>query len=397
MRYARPEFLNDLASDTPLPMIVDAELGMPLDMGKWECLWEPDADDSALNPDPANLPMLDPKDQALLLDPSNSLGSFNVGASGSGTSTPTTVPHVTWLRKTEYLSRDSSFRSSQHTEHKPIPEAPIDVSRSAQIRDIEASFASATDNFDLTTLRHPNKPNVTAVESYEVLPDASIWANAYDLFRFSERPGDRPRPPEEDDPRLDCAVLRPMEAEGDHFLAYYLTKGDDTATEFKNARLARPVNADQDEEPTTFHFVRDYEVVRVEQEVPNEFLLVLDEGDMDVKDFIPDTDVKPSQPRAKGAYYKNIERKMLLKKKRVNSYDQITKKWHMIKVQHTKMDDDEAKEREEAAAEVTDPNYLLGAMDADAEGEVLDAEGEVDTEEQVDAEGEVDPLDVLGD
>lgn len=46
MRYARPEFLNDLASDTPLPMIVDAELGMPLDMGKWECLWEPDADDS---------------------------------------------------------------------------------------------------------------------------------------------------------------------------------------------------------------------------------------------------------------------------------------------------------------------------------------------------------------
>lgn len=82
------------------------------------------------------------------------------------------------------------------TPSKPIPEAPIDVSRSAQIRDIEASFASATDNFDLTTLRHPNKPNVTAVESYEVLPDASIWANAYDLFRFSERPGDRPRPPE---------------------------------------------------------------------------------------------------------------------------------------------------------------------------------------------------------
>ena len=46
MRYARPEFLNDIASDTPLPMIVDAECGMPLDLGKWECLWEPDADDS---------------------------------------------------------------------------------------------------------------------------------------------------------------------------------------------------------------------------------------------------------------------------------------------------------------------------------------------------------------
>ena len=52
--------------------------------------------------------------------------------------------------------------------------------------------------------------------------------------------------------------------------------------------------------------------------MPNEFLLVLDEGDVDVKDFIPEAEVMPSQPRAKGAYYKNIERKMLLKKKRVN-------------------------------------------------------------------------------
>ncbi len=46
MRYARPEFLNAIAEDTPLPMIVDAELGMPLDLGQWDCLWEEDADDS---------------------------------------------------------------------------------------------------------------------------------------------------------------------------------------------------------------------------------------------------------------------------------------------------------------------------------------------------------------
>lgn len=48
MRYARPEFLSALASETPLPMIVDAECGMPLDLGKWECLWEEDADDSGV-------------------------------------------------------------------------------------------------------------------------------------------------------------------------------------------------------------------------------------------------------------------------------------------------------------------------------------------------------------
>ena len=63
-------------------------------------------------------------------------------------------------------------------------------------------------------------------------------------------------------------------------------------------------------QPTLFHFVRDYETVKVEQEVPNEFLLVLDEGGDEV-------DAK-GVPRPKGAYYKNIERKMLLKKKRLN-------------------------------------------------------------------------------
>lgn len=70
----------------------------------------------------------------------------------------------------------------------------------------------------------------------------------------------------------------------------------------------------------------------------------------------------------------------------------------MIKVQHIRMDDDEAKEREEAEAEVTDPSYLLNGMDADAEGEVADAEGEVDTGEHEHATEEpVDPLDILGD
>ena len=46
LRYTRPEFLNDIASDTPLPMIVDAECGMPLDLGKFDCLWEDGGDES---------------------------------------------------------------------------------------------------------------------------------------------------------------------------------------------------------------------------------------------------------------------------------------------------------------------------------------------------------------
>lgn len=134
LRYARPEFLNDIASETPLPMIIDAECGMPLDLGQFECLWEQDADDSgvlgsanssrplsrasaiALNPNPDNLPPLDPKDQFLLLEPTSTPGIFTsnsfANTPGSGTSTPTALPHVPWLRKTEYLSSRDASRSA---------------------------------------------------------------------------------------------------------------------------------------------------------------------------------------------------------------------------------------------------------------------------------------------
>lgn len=183
---------------------------------------------------------------------------------------------------------------------------PIDISTEAQIRDIEASFEYANDKFDLAKIKHPAKSHVTAVESYEILPDVEIWANAYDLFRFQERPGERPL--DVPDPRLDCAILRPMESDGDHFLAYYLAKEDEIAENFKEKR-----RQDEEVEETIFSFVRDYETVKIEQEVPNEFLLVLDDGEEDDSPF-GDT---PNR-RGKGAYYKNLERKIMLKKRRVN-------------------------------------------------------------------------------
>ena len=62
--------------------------------------------------------------------------------------------------------------------------------------------------------------------------------------------------------------------------------------------------------------MRDYETVKVEQEVPNEFLLVLYDGDP--PEAIDDPSEDKLSRRGKGAFYKNIERKMHLKKKRAN-------------------------------------------------------------------------------
>ena len=116
-----------------------------------------------------------------------------------------------------------------------------------------------------------------------------------------------------------------MESDGDHFLSYYLTQKDEDAIQFKEDRaehmrrsLAEHLEesdehvgaqsmaqlrecADGSPQVTPFHFVRDYETVKVEQEVPNEFLLLFDDY---------------AEPPT--ANYKNIERKIILKKKRVN-------------------------------------------------------------------------------
>ncbi|KAL0566312.1 hypothetical protein V5O48_015707 [Marasmius crinis-equi] len=367
MRYARPEFLNSLANNTPLPMIVDAECGMPLDLGKWESLWEEGADDSALNPDINNLPKLDPRDEFLAYDQAGPSGSFTNGHSGTGV--PTAAPalgSVPWLRKTEYTS-DRAQRSAV-AEPKHVMLAPIDISREAQLRDIETSFVENNDNFSLETLRHPNKPNVVAEESFEILPDSDIWANQYDLFRFSERPGERGI--EQEDPRLDCAILRPMKIDHDSFLAYYLTHDDEGAISFKEKRKsARPYEVPEDREEHEFHFIRDYETVKVEQEAPNEFLLVLDEGLAEEESLEEDVfdDNRPRR-RTKGAYYKNIERKMLLKKKRQNMYAPTYDKWEVLRVTHEAMSQEEEEERDEALAEVVDPMFLLRG-DADAEGD----------------------------
>lgn len=72
------------------------------------------------------------------------------------------------------------------------PAASVDISTEAQISNIEKSFNKVNEDFDLSKLECPGKPHLKALDSWEVFPDTEIWANAYDLFKFSERPGDRP-------------------------------------------------------------------------------------------------------------------------------------------------------------------------------------------------------------
>jgi len=153
-----------------------------------------------------NKPELDPEDQFLVSD-TYAIPGQSTNGHGTPSGTPGPAAHIPWLRKTEYITREGSHRSSAQEScvislyhffifdiisSKSLDDVAIDVSRAAQIRDIEATFPPSNVPIDLSFLKHPNNPNVTAVESYEMLPDSEIWANAYDLFKFSERPGERP-------------------------------------------------------------------------------------------------------------------------------------------------------------------------------------------------------------
>lgn len=84
--------------------------------------------------------------------------------------------------------QSTTLQFKRRVAEDPLP----DLSHSAQISAIESSFtSSASSTTDLSKLKHPTKPHLKAVDSFEVLPDIRIWANAYDLVKFSERPGDR--------------------------------------------------------------------------------------------------------------------------------------------------------------------------------------------------------------
>jgi hypothetical protein len=54
---------------------------------------------------------------------------------------------------------------------------------------VAEQWAKVRTSEQLTSLHHPTKPCLCAVAEYEVLPDTDIWANVYDLFWFSKRPG----------------------------------------------------------------------------------------------------------------------------------------------------------------------------------------------------------------
>lgn len=259
-RYANPHFADRLASQQPIPMIVDVHAGMPIDLANFQNLWEGDLSEVVVPPsatlDDADL---DDADAFLLHDfavnlPATATSNSATGAIGLITSLKATddpasqatlaaamqhrhtqslgpgakaalaADDVSWLRRTEYLG--THLKNAQNQVQKPKVTERIDVSREAQLSKIEKSFKDAQK--PLHTLAHPHKRGVKAVQVFDFLPDPETWATNYQVVRFIDHPGRIVNGVPQVDPRLDVGLFRPVNAaDGEQRVSYYLPAGEE--------------------------------------------------------------------------------------------------------------------------------------------------------------------------
>ncbi|GAA5933392.1 uncharacterized protein JCM15063_001303 [Sporobolomyces koalae] len=361
-RYASYAFLNPLQSERELPMILDGELGLPLEYGKSRSTSAVEAEYWLGNRDiiaprkTVPQPLAD-EDAFLFEEPTTRAGGSNgagpgtgqtVGSGASAAATESKKVDVSWLRRTEYLANETAVGGNKPTQLAPkreplMPIGPQD--RDSRARNIAATFETA--HIPLTELRHPTKQHLTATEAFDFLPDSELWAHEFDFVRFGEDPIDhktadlnRTGP----DPRVPRAIFRDLTdlPRGEERLAYYLPQDDATANNYTGKRFEGGVS---EAETFDFRWTRDYEVAST-RAIEHEYVVSFDSGTIE-EDGATEAEVqaKPDaiKKRRKGAYYVPVQGVTALRKRRPKkgedpkifpeSVDEDTQFWDGISVQ----------------------------------------------------------------
>ncbi|KAM0786403.1 hypothetical protein ACM66B_001869 [Microbotryomycetes sp. NB124-2] len=319
-RYATYEFLNALNSEREVPMVIDQELGMHLELGKLApgdtthgAYWT-GTDRSTIAPAAGSGPTLDDEDLALLADVGASTGPQTAQQSGASAATPRGKADVSWLRRTEYLSSEGGRPMSLSGDIKPkVPTATL--SRDERFQLIEASFQAVEQ--PLSALRHPSKPHLKAESSYELLPDDQVWANGLNLVRFGEDPGENKTGSSMragSDPRLPHALFRPlMFSDNDSRIAYFLLEDEQQAEQYRQRREAGSDAVDPDQ---TFNFkwARDYELA-TSRTLNNEFVFSV-EGGSEENDDVEQGQHAGTKRRRRGVYYAPVKEAQQFRKRR---------------------------------------------------------------------------------
>ncbi|GAA5895276.1 uncharacterized protein JCM6883_001458 [Sporobolomyces salmoneus] len=336
-RYASYDFLNPLQSERELPMILDGELGLPLEYGKsrsgndkveteyWLGNREVIAPRNAVSQ-----PLAD-EDAFLLEEPSTRAGGSNgatgsasatVGSGAAAAATESKKVDVSWLRRTEYLANETAVGGNKPSQLTPKRQALAPIGpqdRDSRARAIANTFETA--HMPLSELRHPTKQHLTATEAFDFLPDSELWAHEYDFVRFGEDPIDQSNMNLNRtgaDPRVPRAVFRDLTSEfapGQERLSYYLPQDDTAANKYTGKRFEGGVSG---EETFDFRWIRDYEIAN-QRALEHEFVVSFDSGTIE-EDGATEAEVqaKPDavKKRKKGAYYLPVGQTSLLRKRR---------------------------------------------------------------------------------
>lgn len=222
-------------------------------------------------------------------------------------------------------------------------------------------------------LRHPNKPQLRAVETYPLLPDFNAMndSGGYMVFKFSANPvaaGTKR------DTRLDVGLLKPHEkpmdeegmdaaAVGQDIFDYYLPATTSVANGIKRKFAAYAENPSDDEEPVEdddefkYEYVRAYETKSHKQhpdDVVEEAALIFHPGD---------------DEKSKGAYFYPILTRYVLRPRRKSKFppgmpmrredadeeDETDKPPEIMNVKVRSLNGEERRRRDEQKARMDNP------------------------------------------
>ena len=247
-------YLQRLSDTLQLPVTVDAEAGMPMDLARLEYLWLGDSTHPIEKEEESTSIVdekLDEDDAFLLTDLAGSQSNEMEDMAQDDIPVPSAMSSqglqaaqaqaasVTWLRRTEYLGAEQQRkqRSDSRPEHEVDEGHGVGEEgaarhsnsssssvRAEQMARIEQGFVAA--NTPIESLVHPSKPHVRATSAYELLPDPETWATSFQVVRFASALGRVAQ--DRADPRLDAAILRPVTdpLTGQQRVSMYLTCAD---------------------------------------------------------------------------------------------------------------------------------------------------------------------------
>ncbi|KAE9961291.1 hypothetical protein BLS_002707 [Venturia inaequalis] len=224
--YTTTAFASRLAREYPVNIEADAELGMPIDLIGIKGVF--DGDETAIH-FPDNPAPLHPKDQNLLR-PLNQLGKPLTITSG-----------VSFLRKTEYITSSTAMnRGSSNSALRGQGAAPrkrrapegakddpfyihravikgFDIAYPADVytgsdsdRGLKGAPAAREEKDAWAKPRHPTNPQLTLLDAYPLLPDLEALPDngSYMVMKYQSNPCSNLAY----DPRLDVAIIRPIES-----------------------------------------------------------------------------------------------------------------------------------------------------------------------------------------